>query len=243
MKKAFGVKDYWKMFLKRGPRLPLCYFIENHLFDIKHGTDTHERLPLEDYIDQPGNLKYGVLYMSSWTSIIRKSTSRVLDLIGDPEGRVDFMDVGCGKGKVLLVWAEMLSGIGWARILGIDYSDELLAICRVNLDRLGLQGISLWNKDATNVDPQDLAQTLVLYLYNPFQKEILARFLEKLEGKEAWLIYNNPVNEPVVLAQGFQKVFSSNGWHPNAHYTIYKKEQTRTLPFTGQGQHEKSQSQ
>ena len=55
----------------RGLKLPIKYFLENHLFDIINRTDTHRWLPKEYYKENLNNIDHGVLYMSSWTSILK----------------------------------------------------------------------------------------------------------------------------------------------------------------------------
>jgi hypothetical protein len=45
----FGFPDYWRIFKKYGPRLPLTYFLEAHLFDLIHKTNTQTWLPKDCY--------------------------------------------------------------------------------------------------------------------------------------------------------------------------------------------------
>ena len=95
------------MYKKYGIRLPIDYFLENHLFDLINKVDTHKRVLKEDYVDKPENLEAGVMYMSSFKSIIFKS----LNFIFNTEtffNEYDLIDIGCGKGKVLLVWNDFL---------------------------------------------------------------------------------------------------------------------------------------
>ena len=120
------------MYKKYGIRLPIDYFLENHLFDLIK-PDTHKRVLKEDYVDKPENLEAGVMYMSSFKSIIFKS----LNFIFKTEtffNEYDLVDIGCGKGKVLLVWNDFLRKNGLSnKIIGIDYSELLLSICKKNI--------------------------------------------------------------------------------------------------------------
>ena len=63
----FGLKDYYKMLIRRGACLPITYFLECHLFDLIRGTDTHTWFPkeLEKDTNWSVNCKDGVFYMSS----------------------------------------------------------------------------------------------------------------------------------------------------------------------------------
>jgi hypothetical protein len=51
----FDFSDYWNMYRARGAKLALNYFINAHLFDLQHGTDTHQRVPLANFPERaPG---------------------------------------------------------------------------------------------------------------------------------------------------------------------------------------------
>ncbi|MGB0935758.1 MAG: hypothetical protein ACPGXY_06835, partial [Alphaproteobacteria bacterium] len=114
----FGLSDYLAMYRKRGLKLPFFYFLENHLFDIVNRTETHTWLPKDHFTESPANFENGVLYMSSWTSIIQSATKFVLDSFSIEPADCAFVDIGCGKGKVMCVWRKMLPET--ASVIGID---------------------------------------------------------------------------------------------------------------------------
>ena len=99
--------DYWKMYKSKGLKLPF-HFFETHLFDILNQTDTHKLINKDEFDQNIKNLSHGILYMSSWTSVIKKSIKKSFKNIGLPLNNVDIIDLGCGKGKVLLVISKML---------------------------------------------------------------------------------------------------------------------------------------
>jgi len=107
-----------------------------------------------------------------------------------------FIDLGSGKGRVLLAAAAF----PFARILGVEFSTELIAIAHENIaKRLGhlqRQQIDLIHADAAEWQfPND---RIIVYLYNPFDSEVLARVLANLETSlrvhqhEAYVIYVTP---------------------------------------------------
>lgn len=215
----FGVKDYFLMWKKRGLRLPIYYFLQTHLFDLIYRTDTHIWLPKESFVDKPKSFKNGVLYMSSWTSIIKKSTRKVFELFPLTPMDVALIDIGCGKGKVLCVWNKMFPRI--YKIVGIDYSLELLRICKINLKKISAFNIEISCIDASNFALNLDCNFYVFYLYNPFDATILSKFLDRIKDKKAIIIYSNPVYSKILIDSNFKEYYREIGWHPNASFMIF----------------------
>ena len=219
--RSFGIADYSNMAKSRGLRLPLSYFFENHLFDIIYKTDTHKWLPIENYDTKITNLAHGVLYMASWTSVVVKSTKIALVILKNENNNFDLVDVGSGKGKTLLVWAKLMK-LSQNKIYGIEYSEDLLAICKNNIRHMKKSDISLINADASEIDGCLFKKKLLLYLYNPFDSLILKKFLSRLNDKNIVLIYNNPVHSYVLDEMGYEKVYTKDSWHSSGRFIIYK---------------------
>ena len=215
----FGFNDYFKMWKKRGIRLPFSYFFQSHLFDILHHTDTHIWVPKEKYIDAPKNFDNGVLYMSSWTSTIKLATKKAIDLFSLNPKNIALIDIGCGKGKVLCVWNKMLPNA--KKIIGIDYSSHLIEICKRNLSQISAFNVEVICGDATNIELEFDSEVFLFYLYNPFDSKILDKFLNKILNKKAVIIYNNPIHKITLLNKGFNVSFDKDSWHPNANFTIF----------------------
>ncbi len=215
----FGIKDYLNMMKKGGFRLPYTYFFENHLFDIKRGVNTHAWLPIENFDKGIANLEHGVFYMCSWVSIIKKATKKMRELSNFSFKGADFIDIGCGKGKVVLVWDEILEEN--IKITGIDYCEILVSICKNNLNKVGSErNIDIIESDITKVDFNNFKKNLVIYMYNPFDEKILSNFLFSIRKKNVCVIYNNPVHKQVLINDGFDMVYEQKGWHPNYNYTL-----------------------
>lgn len=217
----FGLTDYIKMAKARGIRLPVNYFIQNHLFDLIRGVDTHVWEPDSNLRLNERNKDDGVFYMASWKSTVVESTNCVINRINEPLENFTFLDVGCGKGKVILVWDEILPAK--VKIVGIDYNDYLLSVCRSNLrKRASTNRIQLVHSDITKIN-LDCYDKLVLYLYNPFSKTILEQFLKSLKAIDLYVIYNNPIHDQVFETLGFTCLNRKSGWHPNTCFNLYKK--------------------
>jgi Predicted O-methyltransferase len=107
-----------------------------------------------------------------------------------------FIDLGSGKGRVLLAAAAF----PFARILGVEFSAELIAIAQENIAKrrghLRCQQIEVIHADA--VEWQFPNDRIIVYLFNPFDSEALARVLANLETSlrvhqhEVYVIYVKP---------------------------------------------------
>lgn len=129
----FGLHDYINMFKARGWRLPLTYLIEAHLFDLIHGTDTHHWHTKENFPEQPQNFPHGGLYMCNWTREVKQAFRFMQEYLTDDFEKHQFIDVGCGKGKVALIWKQLLDKIDSTQpVVGIDYIPRFIEITKRN---------------------------------------------------------------------------------------------------------------
>lgn len=117
-----------------------------------------------------------------------------------------FVDIGCGTGKACCIAAREK---GFARIVGIDFSAELIAAARRNGASLGDDRLSFQCTDAADyILPE--ARCLV-FLFNPFDRVILARFLGRnrslLHRNDCAIAYANPSAPRVVEEAGFRIVY------------------------------------
>lgn len=93
---------------------------------------------------------------------------------------VTFVDVGCGKGRVLLLAAEF----PFRRIVGVEASETLCDIARSNVKtaaegRDGFDRIDVVHADATVYDIPDDAG--LFYFYEPFSVDVSRAVLERIE--------------------------------------------------------------
>ncbi len=117
-----------------------------------------------------------------------------------------FVDIGCGTGKACCIAAREK---GFAGIVGIDFSAELIAAARRNGASLGDDRLSFQCADAAEYILPD-ARCLV-FLFNPFDQVVLARFLDRnrtlLHRNDCAIAYANPLSPQVVEAAGFRIVY------------------------------------
>jgi SAM-dependent methyltransferase len=217
----FNIKNYYLMYQKRGMRLCFSYFFELQLFDLINGTDTHVWLPKKNYTDtlHLKNFENCTLYMGSWTSLIKEATNKALDLFSLNPSDVAFVDIGCGKGKVLCVWNKMF--LDAKRIVGIEFSEHLIKISKSNLQKISASEVEIICGDATKVSLNFDCSVNLLYLYNPFDVKILSQFVENIGKQDTIIIYFNPVHKSIFFDNGFIECVEKKSWYPGSNYIIF----------------------
>jgi SAM-dependent methyltransferase len=101
-------------------------------FDWKYGTDTAaEESLIESGVSSRQARQGNNVYRAFWGSDFIESVERS---VADP-GQHTFVDIGSGKGKLLLLVARF----GFRKVIGIEYARELWRISQVNLMRFCLK--------------------------------------------------------------------------------------------------------
>lgn len=208
------------MLKARGFKMPISYFLETHLFDLINNTDTHKRILLSNYKFKTKNFENSVQYQASWTSEIKRNFNFVNKNFSID--KFDFIDVGCGKGKVLITWLKELIKISKnQRLIGVDNYLPILKIARRNLkiikkdNKIVLKNSSVLDLNFSNY------KNIIFYLYNPFDEIILNKFLKKVYKKNVVIIYNNPVHYNKINKKFKLKLLMhKKSWHPNLNTKI-----------------------
>ena len=209
------------MFKSRGMRLPMKYIFENLLFDFFYKVETHLWEPKENNKNKLKNYEDGVLYMPSWSSVIKKSTVQAFSLLKSKEN-LNIIDFGCGKGKALIVWRKTLKLNNQIKLFGIEYDPELADKAKENLKSIDIEGI-IKNSNAEDESQESYSKNLILYFYNPFNEKILEKVLQNFSQSNPVVIYVNPVHQNIFGKHGFKEYLSVKHWHPNGCYVIYTK--------------------
>jgi SAM-dependent methyltransferase len=132
-------------------------------------------------------------YYGSQPSVTRAALASLCDI----EAR-SLVDIGCGKGRVVIVGSEF----PFKEIMGVDLSPEMVRIAQTNIARVSARFPSrpvmrVVDGDAFAVLPKD--GKLAFYLYHPFGRELVAKFVSEIEKglagnlKHVFIIYHNPV--------------------------------------------------
>ena len=125
-----------------------------------------------------------------------------------------FVDVGCGKGRALLLAEEYQ----FRKIIGVEFSRKLAKIAAANAAKIRSQRTSVVHADARSF--QFPPEPLVVFLYNPFSGDILRSVMKRLgpHPRSLYILYVNPVHSEAIFAQPQMKVVASDDW-----CTIWKR--------------------
>ncbi|MDX2203783.1 MAG: class I SAM-dependent methyltransferase [Hyphomicrobiaceae bacterium] len=176
-------------------------------FDARHGTDTAGAVEPGDLgIDDAETTRRAIRYLPSPLRV----TNWMLDRIGvAPEGCA-FVDLGCGKGRVLLNAAQR----PFAKVVGVEISSDLAAIARRNVETFQpasarVRAISIANADARAFEMP--AGDLLIHMYHPFDPSISAAVFARLAAAPraqprrvavAYLTYTQAVPEVAGMFAG-----------------------------------------
>ncbi len=157
-------------------------------FDQTYKTETSIVVPLWRLRIPSRNAKFGARYQTmnpaEFLAVLRKVRE-------DAQGLV-FIDLGCGKGRTLILAAKE----GFRRVIGVEFSPELAAVARENARRADAS-VEIVEMDACLYIPPD--DDLLIYMYNPFGGQVVDSVLRNLRNwaaqysKKAFVIYVNPV--------------------------------------------------
>lgn len=182
--------------LRRMPALPIRNQLP-HPFDPAHDCDTGGFQAGETLVTGSS----ADLYNTAYYAISPSTLAAALRLIPTPLDQYTLVDLGCGKGRALLVAAAF----PFAHIVGVELVAALAEIARRNTVRDAR--IRILNQDAAHVIYP--AGALVVFLYHPFLKPVLRRALLNLreqlrrEPRPLWLLYANPSYPGLIERTGF----------------------------------------
>ena len=149
-----------------------------HPFDLLHGTDTGSLIPGDDLATGHRHDRHITAYHGVAPSLFRKLMARWLSLAQHPVEPTNFIDVGAGKGRAMLLAAEY----PFRRILGVELHPALAAIARLNIERWQAKRSSppmrLVEDDALRLRVP--AGRCLFFLFNPFDVILMERLLTKL---------------------------------------------------------------
>lgn len=193
-------------------------------FDLRYRTETHRFVELNDLAVPSGNKSHANGYMGTRIVPLRRVLQRLKPML--PRERV-LLDLGCGKGRVLMVASEF----GFRRAKGVDFVGDFCRVARRNcatFKRLVDSDTEFQVIEADVADYPIQREENVFFLYNPFDEVVLKRVLgniaKSLEEapRDVLLIYGNPKLSHIVEGQGkFSKLTDLSIW--GYRFAVYSK--------------------
>ncbi|MES2538001.1 MAG: class I SAM-dependent methyltransferase [Pseudomonadota bacterium] len=162
-------------------------------FDRKWGVETIERVTHPQDSANPLHLSaepYEATPLKTLHQIMRS-------MAGIGPSQFAFFDMGCGKGRALIVAADC----SFKRVVGVEFCPHLAKIAEDNVQRPqfknGLETkIEIVCMDAAHYEFPD--EDAVIFFGNPFNEEIMSNVLKNIRAsartsKNRYIVYYNPV--------------------------------------------------
>ncbi len=193
---------------------------EDYFYDRKYGLDTFEKNKVTGV--DPDKLHEEAYFRYQPTRF--RHFRKLMQQIKLPAEAV-FVDIGSGKGKVLLMACET----GFRKIRGIELSGYLCQIAKENIASYERKKniklpVKIIESDIIHYQFDDDEQ--IFYLFNPFNDVIMQRFVDLIKAsiqrnpRKIWLIFNNFKNHTVFHEDGFfQKVLYYI--YGGTHFTLF----------------------
>ena len=164
--------------------------LEDCWFDFYHRVDTSSQVREQENRGWPkDNLNFHYL------PIRPKCARRVLQNLPLKRlGEYTFIDFGSGKGRALLIAARY----GFRRVCGIELRKELHDQACKNFRQC--QKVDSCTMESLNMDAADFEfpkEKLVLFFFNPFGSEVMAKVLNKLTAsldrcyRDVWIVLHD----------------------------------------------------
>lgn len=185
-------------------------------FDEKYGVDTNPiiRRASLDITDAMSSLYKG--YMPSRLDVFHAAIEQIAGHIDLPD--FDFIDIGAGKGRCLL----LASAWPFRSIIGVEISPQLIGIAQTNIDAYadpGQQCTSFSLVCADILDYRFPPRPSVLYMFNPFERPVVATLLGNIERslvespRQLFLVYQNALHGSVFDESSiFARRFEGTGY-------------------------------
>jgi len=127
------------------------------------------------------------------------------------------VDLGCGKGRVLVVAAYY----GFTNIKGIDFAVELCQEATKNMEKVKSKfPLIHWKIINSSIEEYDiLPDDTVFFMFNPFTEEIIRIFLNKLERscqqfpRTTYFLYASPLYKELLTGIGYEIIFQKRIMH------------------------------
>ncbi|WP_404309636.1 class I SAM-dependent methyltransferase [Neorhodopirellula lusitana] len=147
---------------------------DDYVFDKRYQLDTRSEVAIDDLDISQEDKEHADKYKPTRARYFRK----IMEKVDLPRDGV-FVDVGCGKGRILLLAAEQ----GFDQVVGLEISPGLCQIAERNVAAFSKRKPESGSIKVicTNIlDYQMDGSETVFFLYSPFGHSVTERFLEMM---------------------------------------------------------------
>src|ERR1700753_1079276 len=137
-----------------------------------------------------------------------------------------FIDMGSGKGRMLLLAAEL----PFRRILGVEFSSDLDAVARNNVKTYQNRKQVCFQIEPVHVDATQFEfppEPSLVYFYYPFDQFVMEPVIQNLNRslqehpRDVIVLYRHPVLSEMVEAASHLRVYAKNNYFGSLYY-IYR---------------------
>jgi SAM-dependent methyltransferase len=169
------------------------------IFDWQHGVRTCGSNDLTSLTVVGNNISHGGIYVPSHPKFLFE----VFSSLNIDYPSYTFVDIGSGKGRVLLLASEF----PFAEIIGVEFATELHEIAFENIRRYRSKTQKCKNVKSLNIDATEFElplTPLVLYFFNPFRPPVWVPVLQRLQRsieshpRDVILLYENPCHADLI---------------------------------------------
>jgi 16S rRNA G966 N2-methylase RsmD len=169
------------------------YITSDLFFDMKYRIDTINTAQLDTLQIDSHNKAVGNYYEGTNAYIFQKMISQV-EL--DPS-QSTFVDFGSGKGKAMFMAAER----GFRKVIGVEFSIELVEVCRENLEIFKTKSKSKTEFEILHMDASEYqipAEANLLFFSNPFNEELTNKVIDNIlkshgqAPRAIWVVHLHP---------------------------------------------------
>ncbi len=181
---------------------PAKQILPLHPFDAEFGTDTGGAIWAEELRDR--NRKASV-HNTGYYATAPSLFSQALSALDVDFQRFTFVDLGAGKGRVLM----LASNYPFQQVIGVEFVPELQAVATANIARYHPASRRCEKVSCVLSDVRDYeypAGPLVVFMWHPFTGPVFEHAIANLEKsleqdpREVYLVYLKPDFEHVLAA-------------------------------------------
>jgi SAM-dependent methyltransferase len=178
-------------------------FARVHPFDERFGVETSGLLYAEDLLSG----KAADLFNNGYFGVAPSALRQVIERLALDLRAFTLVDIGSGKGRALLIASEY----PFKAIIGVELSPALHAIAAANIKAYRNPAQQCHTLCSLEIDATKFEfppGPLIVYLWNPFAKAVLARVLANLESslahapRDIYILYIQPDLDEVLEASG-----------------------------------------